>query len=47
MDSTNFEERVLHRYTFEELLAQCDESATSCEEDQEWLDSPPVGRELL
>jgi len=35
------------RYTLDELLAQCDGSAEISAEDQEWLDSKPVGGELL
>ncbi|GFK94811.1 Antitoxin PemI [Fundidesulfovibrio magnetotacticus] len=35
------------RYTLDELLAQCDASAAPSDEDQEWLDSKPVGNELL
>ena len=35
------------RYTLDELLAQCDPSAEMVEEDREWLDSRPVGTELL
>jgi antitoxin ChpS len=35
------------RYTLEELLAKCDYSAPMPPEDREWLDMPPVGRELL
>ena len=35
------------RYTLDELLAQCDSSAATSAEDQEWLDSSPVGAELL
>lgn len=34
------------RYALEDLLAQCDPSAPD-ETDRDWLDSPPVGRELL
>lgn len=34
-------------YTLGELLAQCDESAEISAEDQSWLNSKPVGRELL
>lgn len=34
-------------YTLEELLAQCDETAEVCAEDQTWLDDKPLGRELL
>lgn len=34
-------------YSLEELLAQCDESAEISEEDRDWLDSQPVGSELL
>ncbi len=35
------------RYTMEELLAQCDPNAPMSDEDREWLNSPPVGRELI
>jgi antitoxin ChpS len=35
------------RYTLEELLAQCDPSADLAAEDSEWLESKPVGNELL
>ena len=35
------------RYSLDELLAQCDMSAEISEEDRAWLDSEPVGRELL
>lgn len=35
------------RYTLDELLAACDPSAELPEEDREWLDSEPVGDELL
>jgi antitoxin ChpS len=35
------------RYRLEELLAQCDESAEISEEDRVWLESKPVGSELL
>lgn len=34
------------KYTLEELLAQCDPDAPMPEEVAEWLDAPPVGREL-
>ncbi len=34
-------------YTLEELLEGSDYSEPRSAEDQEWLDSPPVGRELL
>jgi antitoxin ChpS len=34
-------------YSLDELLAQCDASAEVSAEDQAWLDSKPVGRELL
>lgn len=34
-------------YTLDELLAQCDASADISGEDQQWLDNPPVGNELL
>jgi len=34
-------------YSLDELLAQCDVSVEISEEDRAWLDSEPVGRELL
>jgi antitoxin ChpS len=34
-------------YSLDELLAQCDASAEISAEDFAWLDSTPVGRELL
>lgn len=35
------------RYTLEELLAQCEETIPIDDEDRQWLDSKPVGREIL
>jgi antitoxin ChpS len=35
------------RYTLDELLAKCDYSEARTPEEQEWLDAPPVGLELL
>lgn len=35
------------RYRLEELLAQCDPSAEISPEDRGWLESKPVGNELL
>jgi antitoxin ChpS len=35
------------RYTLEELLAQCDESAAVSVDDRDWLDGKQVGDELL
>lgn len=35
------------RYTLDELLAKCGASAEQSDEDRVWLDSKPVGRELL
>ena len=35
------------RYSLDELLAQCDASAEVSAEDLAWLDSKPVGKELL
>jgi antitoxin ChpS len=35
------------RYTLAELLAQCDASADSSEEDRDWLENKPFGNELL
>jgi antitoxin ChpS len=35
-----------HRYTLDELLAQCDPKAEITEEDRAWLDLDRTGREL-
>ena len=35
------------RYTADELLAQCDYSLPMSDEEREWLNTPPVGRELI
>jgi antitoxin ChpS len=35
------------RYTLDELLAQSDYSQPIPPEDREWIDAPPVGRELI
>ena len=35
------------RYTLDELLAQCDQTAEPAQENREWLDTPPAGKELL
>lgn len=35
------------RYTLDELLAQCDPKAPRTKEEQEWLDSKPIGGELI
>jgi antitoxin ChpS len=35
------------RYTMEELLAQCDPKARRTRQEREWLDSEPVGGELI
>jgi len=35
------------RYTLDELLVNCDYSQPLTAEDREWIDAPPVGRELL
>ncbi|GAA5100475.1 AbrB/MazE/SpoVT family DNA-binding domain-containing protein [Bartonella acomydis] len=34
-------------YTLDELLAQCNPSDDFVDEDMEWFDAKPVGRELL
>jgi antitoxin ChpS len=38
---------VRPRYSLDELLAQCDPEAPMSDEDREWLDTPPVGRESI
>jgi len=35
------------RYTLDELLAQCDPKARRGKEQRDWLDSKPVGGELI
>ena len=35
------------RYTLKELLAQCDPKAPISAEEREWLDSKPIGGELI
>jgi antitoxin ChpS len=35
------------RYTLDELLAQCKPRARRSREEREWLNNPPVGRELI
>lgn len=34
-------------YTLEELLAECDPEVSVSDEDREWRNSSPAGRELL
>jgi antitoxin ChpS len=41
------EARPRPRYTLNELLAQCNPKAPRSKEDREWLNSKPVGRELI
>jgi len=35
------------RYTLDELLAKSDYSQPMSDENREWIDAPPVGRELI
>ena len=35
------------KYTLEELLGQCNGPQELTDEDREWLNSPPVGREII
>jgi antitoxin ChpS len=39
--------RPRRRFTLDELLAQCDPTAEPTQEDRQWLDARPAGRELL
>ena len=39
--------RKTPRYTLQELLDQCEETLPNDNEDRQWLDSSPVGRELI
>jgi antitoxin ChpS len=41
------EPRQRRRYALDELLAQCNPKAPRSKEEREWLDSKPVGGELL
>lgn len=41
------EPQYRRRYTLDELLAQCDPKAPRTKEEREWLDSKPVGGELI
>ena len=38
---------VRPRYSLEELLAQCDDTFPTNDDDRAWLDSRPVGKELI
>lgn len=39
--------RTRERHKLADLIAQCDLSAPLSDEDKEWLQAPPVGREAL
>jgi antitoxin ChpS len=41
------EPRQRRRYTLNELLAQCNPKARRTKAEQEWIDSKPVGGELI
>ena len=41
------EPRQRRRYTLGELLSQCNPKAPRTKQEQEWLDSKPVGGELI
>ena len=41
------EPRQRRRYTLDELLAQCDPKARRSKTEQQWLDSKPVGGEII
>jgi antitoxin ChpS len=45
-DRLVIEARPRPRYTLEELLAQCNAAEISSDENREWLDLKPLGREL-
>ncbi len=38
--------RTRPRYTLDELLAQCDETAPADDGDRAWLEAKPIGNEL-
>jgi len=39
--------KIKPKYKLEDLLAQCDPNAELTEEDRVWIDSPPVGKEII
>lgn len=39
--------RTRPRYSLDELLAQCDETAPAAAGERDWIEAPPVGHELL
>jgi antitoxin ChpS len=41
------EPRTRHRYTLDELLAQCNPRARRTREERKWIDDKPVGNELI
>ncbi len=41
------EPKVRPRYSLNELLAQCEFNQPMTAEEREWLDAPPVGREVI
>jgi antitoxin ChpS len=43
---TEYQKKQKPSYTLEELLSKCSD-ADIAEEDREWLDAKPVGRELI
>ena len=47
IDPEDDEEQPKPGYTLDELLAQCNARAKRSKEDEEWLNSPRIGRELL
>jgi antitoxin ChpS len=36
-----------HKYTLDELMAQCDLNVSYTADERRWLDEPPVGREVI
>ncbi len=41
------EPKARPRYSLDEVLAQCDENDTPSSEDHAWIETKPVGKELL
>ena len=39
--------RTRPRYSLDELLAQCDETAPAAADERAWIDAKPVGNELV
>jgi antitoxin ChpS len=46
-DKLIIEPQLRPHYSLDELLAQCDETLELSEEEQEWINTKPQGREII